>query len=149
MRSSRAVQADNEAAPVPILPSVEVLVAFLDHYGFDYFFENTLRSINIKSRRYADAVDEALDRYRASDDLDNFSLKSAFRSVVADLQDEQHCTYKEALEILSEEDYVVPVTTALYYSVGAGDADIEYLSTLIRNRAARLLRMMPEDQSED
>jgi hypothetical protein len=122
--------------------SVEVLSAILEYYGFDYFFTRTLRTLNLNDEDYAEAVDEAIDRYRSDGDMNTFSLRRAFRSVVDDIMDEEGFTYEEALETLASEDYVVPVTTALYYSVDAGETDVEYLSTLIRNRAQRLLRQI-------
>jgi hypothetical protein len=130
--------------PAPTPASVDVLTAILEYYGFDYFFERTLRTINLKDEEYADAVDEAIERYRSDGDLNAFSLRRAFRSVVDDLMDEEDLTYAEALEILASDDYVVCVSTALYYSVDAGETDIEYLSTLIRNRAQRLLRQQAQ-----
>lgn len=123
-----------------IIPAdVEVMKAILDHYGFDYFFQRTLRMINIDDENYADAVDDALDQF-TPEELNDFNLRRAFRVIVADLKEEEGYSYEEVLEFLAEEDYVVPVTTALVYSVDAGDSDVDYLSKLVRNRAKRLLK---------
>jgi hypothetical protein len=135
------------AAPAPVestrpcfVPAtIEALVAILEHYGFDYFFSRTLPMINFNDEQYAEAVDGALDKYREPD-LSNFSVSRAFRSILNDVMEEHDFTEEEALEVLAEEDYVVPVTTALYYSVDAGETDVERLSVLIQNRAKRLLK---------
>jgi hypothetical protein len=121
-----------------IPPDVNVLSGILEHYGFDHFFKRTLRMINLDNTDYSDAVDEALERFRP--EPNSFSLNRAFRDIVEELKEDEGYTTMEALEFLSEEDYVVPVTTVMEYSVHAGDADAEFLSRLIRRRAKTLLR---------
>jgi hypothetical protein len=136
-----AVPAQLNAASVASIPaSPEVMGAILAHYGVDFFFQRTLRTINLSEGNYADAVDEALDRHYDGEDLNEFNLRKAFRSIVAELREDEDFSYEEALEFLTQDDYVVPVDVAQTYSMDAGEMDIEFLSTLIRNRAKRLLR---------
>lgn len=146
-KRNQRIDAENSSqigiATIPA--SVEALSAILDHYGFDHFFERTLRMIPLDSDDYADAVDTALERQR-DDDLNNFSLKNAFRQILEDTMEEQDCDYEEALQAIAEEDFEIPADTAMYYSVDAGETDVEYLSTLIRNRARRLLRQHAKRQ---
>lgn len=127
---------------VPASPqdaSVEALMAYLDYYGFDYFFKRTLRMIDLDDEDYACAVDEAVFTHRDDSALTSFSLRRAFASILSDLKAEG-LDEDEALEFLAEDDYVVPVTTMLYYSIDAGETDVEKLSALIRKRAQRLMR---------
>lgn len=126
------------SAAIPASP--EVMAAILDHYGFDFFFQRTLRMINLRDHDYAEAVDAAFDRHYGAEELNEFNLRRAFRVIVADLREDEGFTYEEALEFLTEDDYVVPVDVAQTYSLDAGEMDIECLSVLIRNRAKRLLR---------
>lgn len=116
------------------------MTAILAHYGVDFFFKRTLRMINLNDGDYADAVDVALDRHCSGEELNEFNLRRAFRAIVAELREDEGFDYDEALEFLAEDDYVVPVDVAQTYSMNAGETDIEFLSTLIRNRAKRLLR---------
>lgn len=125
----------------PQIPaSVNAFVAIIDHYGFDHFFRRTLPMIDMNDTRYAEVIDEALDRHAVDYELNSFSVRRAFGSVLRDLMDEHGYSRKEALEVLAEDGYVVPGDIAMNYSVDAGDADVERLSTLIRNRARRMLK---------
>jgi hypothetical protein len=141
---SPASAADGYGSTIPA--SVEVMSAILDYYGFDFFFRRTLRMIDLSNPYYADSVDDALSQHH-NDDLNAFSLRNAFRAIVAEVREDEGFSYEDALEFLSEENYVVPVTTAMAYSVDAGEADVEYLSTLVRNRAARLLKQLRRAQA--
>lgn len=132
--------ARRQSAIGSIPASVEVMAAILDHYGVDFFFQRTLRNIDLHDGNYADAVDEALDRHFTAADLNEFNLRLAFRAIVAELRADEGFSYEEALEFLTEDDYVVPVDVAQTYSMDAGETDIECLSLLIQNRAKRLLR---------
>jgi hypothetical protein len=143
--ASLALAEDDRHAVFPA--TVEAMVAYLDYYGFDYFFAHTLSKIDLKDQRYADAVDGALDKHRDDPDLSNFTIGRAFRTILSEVMDDGDFTEDEALEVLAEEDYVIPVTTALYYSVDAGETDVERLSTLIRNRAKRLIRQAQRSRS--
>lgn len=141
-----------EESPIPpgmmIHPSVEILVTYLDYYGFDYFLSHTLRRIDMTNKKYSAAVDDAiLMHQRNFDDRRNFSLARTFRTIMNDLMEEEGMTEIEALETLAEDDYVIPVSTAMLYSLDAGEADIENLSTLIRSRAARLLERLEAEQA--
>ena len=128
-------------------PSVEVLVTYLDYYGFDYFLTNTLRRINMSKKEYSHAVDEALFQHQRNfDENRNFSLTRTFNVIMTDLMEEEKMTQEEALEFLAEDDYVIPVSTAMHYSLDAGETDLEGLSLLIRNRAARMLERLQADQ---
>lgn len=132
-----------------IHPSVEVLVSYLEYYGFDYFLNHTLSRIDMNNRKSASAVDEAVfDNHAAYADAGRFSINKTFQIIVAEMMEEDGLSYQEALEFLAEDDYVIPVTTAMYYSVSAGNTDIERLSSLIRNRAARLLESMGDDDPD-
>lgn len=134
----RAVAKTNDFKPY-IPADAEVITALLDYYGFEYFMKKTLPMIDIKNTKYGEAVDKALDRYNVDYDSTNFSVRKVFNMLVRDLMDEGY-EKEEAIEELAEEGYVIPVNAAMYYSVNAGDTDIELLSSLIRNRAQRLLR---------
>lgn len=140
-------QSINIPANASAIPAdVDVLKSILDHYGFDYFFKRTLRMIDLSDPYYADAVDDALDQF-TPEELNEFNLRRAFRVIVADLKAEEDYDYEECLEVLAEEDYVVPVTTALAYSVEVGESDVDYLSKLVRNRAKKLLKQHRRSQS--
>lgn len=135
-----ACLADTPAIKNPIQPSVEMLVSFLDYYGFDYFLTNTLSRIDMRNREHITTVDTAVfDNHRHYGETGNFSLARTFQTIVTEMMEEDNLTREEALEFLADEDYVIPVNTAMHYSINVGDTDIERLSMLIRNRAARLL----------
>lgn len=135
MRAIATKHSSNELFPA----DTEVFAALLEHYGFDYFLKKTLPMIDIDDEEYGSAVDTALDRYNVDYDATNFSVAKVFSMLLRDLLDEGY-TNEEAIEELAEDGYVIPVNAAMYYSFNAGDSDIELLSSLIRNRARKLLR---------
>lgn len=141
----------SDACPVTdthLHPSVEMLVAYIEYYGFDFFITNTLSRIDMTNKMYTTAVDEAVfDQNRRYDDSGTFSLARTFQTIVTEMMEDDDLSEREALEFLAEDDYVIPVNTAMYYSIHAGDTDIERLSTLIRNRASRLLERMDAEAS--
>jgi len=131
--------AKNSQSATFIPADPEVFATFIEYYGFDHFLKKTVPMIDLTDDRYGDAIDEAIDRDNVDYDNTRFSVRRAFNLLVRDLMDEG-LSRDEAIEELSEDGYVIPVHTAMYYSVDAGDADIERLSALIRNRARRILR---------
>lgn len=120
--------------------SVEALTAIIDYYGFDHFFDNTLRMIDLNNPTHAQQVDEAIDR-QTELDQDSFTVPKAFNYALREIMREEGVSKEEALEMLADNTYKAPMDMVQYYSIHACDTDAEErLSALFRNRARRMLK---------
>jgi hypothetical protein len=138
MDGIETLSAADLVAPVEL--TTEYLSSIIYYYGFRHFMEKVLPMVDFNDVKVANAVDESTSRrYQDCEEMQRFTVPRAFEMALRDIMDDGF-DREEAIEVLADEEYVVPVHIAMYYSVDAGDMDVERLSALLRNRAKRILR---------